>query len=676
MNPVASQAARQATAPVKRPVAVAWRDDVAVVVIDNPPANASSAAVRRGLLDALARLDADRDVRALVLVGARTSFVAGSDISEFDGPIPTPLLPEVHAALAVCRVPVVAALDGFALGGGLELALACDARIATPRCRLGLPEVSLGIVPGAGGTQRLPRLVGAVAALDLIITGRRVDGAEALALGLVDRLAAPDRLLEEAIDLATSLSAKRPLDALPAPALPPDWEQVRDRRLDRARRRPAALAAAELIEASVDHPITEMLLQERTSFDTLRASTDAAALRHLFFAERQAARRPERGDPRQIRQAGVIGAGTMGAGIAALLAGHGIETTLVDSSPEALRRAADTCPGVRLASDLAEIGDADLVVEAIVEDMAVKQGLLAELGAVLGPDAIVASNTSYLDLDVLAEAYRDPTAVVGLHFFNPPARMPLLEVVRGARTSDDVLATAVAVARRLEKKAVVARVGDGFIGNRMFAAYRRHCEYLLQDGGTPHGIDTALTGFGFAMGPFAVADLSGLDIAWAMRRRRAATRPASERYVDIPDVLCEEGRLGRKTGAGYYDYAAAGTRGDDPWTLRLIEDSAARAGIERHALDPVDIALSAVCALVNEGAQLLAEGVASRASDLDVVVTAGYGFPRHTGGPCWWLAHQAGDVRERGLALVRDAAGPGFVPGPVDELLTRLREGH
>jgi 3-hydroxyacyl-CoA dehydrogenase len=652
------------------------RAGVAVVLIDNPPANASSATVRQGLLDVVARLGADRDVRAAVLIGARSSFVAGSDIGEFDGPIPAPLLPAVHAALATCPVPVVAALDGFALGGGLELALACDARIATARCRLGLPEVTLGIVPGAGGTQRLPRLVGPAAALDLIVTGRRIDGEEAHALGLVERLASPERLLEDAVELATTLDGRRAVDDLPPPTLPPDWSQVRDRHLARARHRPAPTAAADLVEAAATVPITEMLARERVVFDRLRASAEAAALRHLFFAERAAARRPERGTARQVRRAGVIGAGTMGAGIAALLAGHGIVTTLVDSNPEALARAAAACPDVRLAADVSQLADADLVVEAVVEDLAVKQGLLTELGAVLGPDAVVASNTSYLDLDVLAGAFPDPAAVVGLHFFNPPARMPLLEIVRGASTSDDVLATAVAIARRLGKKAVLARVGEGFIGNRMFAAYRRHCEYLLQDGGTPYGIDTALTGFGFAMGPFAVADLSGLDIAWAMRRRRAATRPATERYVDIPDLLCEAGRLGRKTGAGYYDYATEGAHADDPRTMALLEQSAADAGVTRRVLDPHDVALSAVCAFVNEGARLLAEGVAACAGDLDVVATAGYGFPRHTGGPCWWLAHQDAAVRRHGLALLRAAAGPGFVAGPVDDLLTQVREGR
>ena len=316
------------------------------------------------------------------------------------------------------------------------------------------------------------------------------------------------------------------------------------------------------------------------------------------------------------------------------------------------------------------------MIEAVVEDMGVKRTLFAELARVLRSDAVIGSNTSYLDLDQIAEACPDPGVVVGLRFFNPPGRMPLLEVVRAAKTSDDVLATAVGLARRLGKQAVVARVGDGFIGNRMFAAYRRHCEYLLQDGGTPQGIDSALTAFGFAMGPFAVADLSGLDIAEAMRRRRDAIRPAEERYVDIPDLVCAAGRLGRKTGAGYYDYGAGGAGVDNPWTISIVEESAARARRGPATDGARGRLLIGGCAFVNEGALLLAEGVAARASDLDVVATAGYGFPRHTGGPCWWLAHQAPSVVDRGMRLVAEAAGPGFVPGPVDELLERLRAGR
>lgn len=654
-------------------VHVSTTNGIGVVEIDNPPANASSAAVRRGLLDAVTRLGADPGIRAAVLVGARASFVAGSDIAEFDSPIPEPLLPEVNAALTGSRLPVVAALDGFALGGGLELALACDARVATRRCRLGLPEVTLGIVPGAGGTQRLPRLAGAATALELIATGRRIDGEEALALGVVDALAEPDRLLEAACELALSLDGKRRIDDLPGPILPADWTEVRARHLSRARRRPAAVAAADLVESAASTDVRLAIVEERQAFDELRGSDEARALRHLFFAEREAARRPATGTACAIRRAAVVGAGTMGAGIAGLLAARGIETTLTDRDPTALGRAAAAHPELRTTQDLADLADADLVIEAIVENMGVKQTLLADLGLLLGPATIVASNTSYLDLDVLAGAYPDPGAVVGLHFFNPPGRMPLLEVVRATKTSDDVLATAVDLARRLGKKVVVARVGEGFIGNRMFAAYRRHCEYLLQDGSTPRGIDAALTGFGFAMGPFAVADLSGLDIAWAMRRRRDATRPAAERYVDIPDVLCEAGRLGRKSGAGYYDYATGGADVDDSWTLTVVEESAANVGIRRREATPEDIALSAVCAFVNEGALLLDEGVAARASDLDVVATAGYGFPRHTGGPCWWLAGQDQTTLDHGMRLLADAAGAGFVRGPVEDLLRRVR---
>lgn len=691
-------------------VRVERHGDVLVLVIDNPPVNASSVAVRAGLLAGIAQVAGSADIVGAVLIGARDSFVAGSDIREFSGRVAEPLLPAVIAAIERCPKPVVAALDGLALGGGLELALGCDLRIATPRCRVGLPEVTLGMVPGAGGTQRLPRLIGRIAAMDLIVSGRRIDGPSAHKLGLVDEVVEPAELLDRAVAAARGVG-KRPVGRLPvpdedAPLIPATVAAA----LKTGRQRPQAVAAIRLVQLAGVRPVDEALVEERRVFDDLRTRPEASALRHLFFAERAASKVDGLGGVRAlpVQRVGVVGAGTMGVGIATAMVIAGYHVTLTDLDAgvlaDGLARVRDQLRGAanrgklpsvaagttgmvdatgvadvaarRLHSCAAieDLRDADLVVEAVFEDIDAKTSVLRRLDGVLAADAIVASNTSYLDLDELASRTSRPASVVGLHFFNPAHVMRLVEVVRGAATSPQVLRTALDVAKRLGKAPIVAGVGEGFIGNRGYAAYRRQCEFMLEEGALPEEVDRALVDFGFAMGPFAVADLSGLDIAWAMRRRRVPQRDPRERYVEIPDILCEAGRFGRKSGAGYFAYPAGGGPGmPDPEVRRIIEEHSAAKGIRRHQLAPGEIVDRAVFALVNEAALILDEGIAQSPGDIDVAFALGYGFPRHEGGPLWWAAQQPAARVAAGLARLAETTGYGFRAGPVDEVLRMIR---
>ena len=518
---------------------------VARIVIDNPPVNAASHRVRLGLIDAIRMVADTPAIESAVLIGAGRTFMAGADIGEFGTPAAEPTLPGVIAAIEACRKPVVAAIHGAALGGGYEMALACDARVAAADAVVGLPEVSLGLIPGAGGTVRLTRLTDAASALRLILDGRRVRASDALAAGLIDAVAEGD-LGAFAADFALKQS-KRPLSR--EPALPYDEAALgaaADAALRARRSRDAAGEAAAAVRRAVTLPFAEALRAERAAFQTLRASEASAALRHLFFAERRAGRIEGAPAAHEVRSVAVVGAGSMGAGIAATFLAHGFPVTLVETSGEALerglhriaeidrqavkagridaaeseRRRARLSPSI----DLGDAGPCELVVEAVFEDMALKRELFGRLDEIVRPGAILASNTSYLDLDAIAAASIRPERVVGLHFFSPAHVMKLVEVVRGARTSPETLATALKTARRLSKVPVVARVGEGFIGNRIFTAYRAQCELMLEDGAFPEDIDRALTAFGFAMGPFAVWDLAGLDIAWHTRRRLAASR--------------------------------------------------------------------------------------------------------------------------------------------------------
>lgn len=648
------------------PVCVTRCSAVAVVTIDNPPVNAASAAVRAGLVAAVAETEADPDVRAVVLTCTGRTFVAGADIAEFGRPASPPLLPEVVAALEDASKPWVAGIHGTALGGGLELALGCHYRIATADARLGLPEVTLGLIPGAGGTVRLPRLIDPAEALTMIAGGKPVTAERAAEIGLIDALAGSD-LLDDAVRFAEE-AARRPLPAplirrTPTAGSDVQFEHAATRLLARARGQAAPAEAVAAIRDAQRLPAEAALAEERRRFMSLRGSPQARALRHLFVAERTVSKVPDLADvaPMPTDAVGVVGGGTMGAGIAtaALLAGRSV--ALVEREPAALERGLDTvrrnldsarARGLigearwtdcldRLAGSVgyAALGDADIVIEAVFEDMEVKRAVFAELDRVTRPASVLATNTSYLDVDRIADAVDDPGRLLGIHFFAPAHVMKLVEVIRPARVRGQVLATALRFARDLRKIAVPSGVCDGFIGNRVMSAYRRECEAMIEDGALPYEVDAAMTDFGFPMGIFAMQDLAGLDIAWAMRKRRGAKRDPGERYVAIADRLCEMGRLGRKTGAGWYDYPEGDAAGvPSPLTEQVILDEAARKGIARRPIRVETIMPRILTAMQAEGGRILKEGIATSPEAIDVVMVNGFGFPRWRGGPMWLAA--------------------------------------
>ena len=669
--------------------------DIAVIVIDNPPINAGSAAVREGLMAAIAAVKSDASLHGAVMIGNGNTFIAGSDLREFGQPLAEPQLPDVIRAIEDCGKPVVAALHGAALGGGFELALGCDARVAAPGTVVGLPEVTLGIIPGAGGTQRLPRIVGIPRAIGMICSGERVSSSPAVAAGLIDAEAQGD-LRAAAVARARQLAGrKQRLRDRAVPAA--DAEAVADASaaaLKAGKRRPQVQAAIDAIVATAKVGIDDGLADERAVFQRLRVSREAFALRHQFFAERDSAKHPilDAAKARDIRRIAVIGAGTMGSGIAIAALDAGYDVLLLEQEAAALERGASrihahyasrvkggktkaavaaACES-RLSTSLdwPRIAEADLVIEAVFEEMGVKQQVFQRIDALARPGAVLASNTSYLDLDAIAAATSRPQDVIGLHFFSPANVMKLMEVVRGKASAPDALATGLAVGRTLKKLPVLTGNAFGFVGNRLYAAYRRQCEFMVEEGSAPEQVDAALEAFGFAMGPFAVADLSGLDIAWRMRQAQAATRDPAARYVHIADRLCEAGRLGRKTGAGFYRYAEGASRPQtDPAVAALIAKARSDKGITPRELSSEEIQRRVVLTLVNEAALLLAEGVAERATDVDVVLVNGYGFPRWEGGPVFW-------ARERGDAALRTdfdelaaLSGSGFVRGDVGHLL-------
>jgi 3-hydroxyacyl-CoA dehydrogenase len=666
---------------------------VLVVIIENPPINAGSMEVRQGLNDAIIELERNERLGAAVLIGGGSTFIAGSDLREFGKPLESPQLPDLIAAIEMCPKPVVAALHGAALGGGLELALGCDGRIAETGAILGLPEVTLGMIPGAGGTQRLPRLVGIPRAIRMICSGERISAREALELGIVDVLTDTE-LRAAAVKLATSFVGRKfRLRDRPVPSWhTADAEAASAQALREGRRRPQVAHAIRAIMNSAALPIDEALAAERAVFQELRVSREASALRHQFFAERQAMRQPTLAgvNPRPVCEVAIVGAGTMGSGIAIAALDAGYSVTLLDSNDAALERGTTLIAGHyrkrvaagKLAAAVAQerssrllagldwkaAQTADLVIEAVFEDLDVKRSVLHRLDALVKPGALLATNTSYLDIDAIAAATSRPEDVLGLHFFSPAHVMKLLEVVQGAKTAPDALATAFGVARRLRKVPILARNAFGFVGNRVFAAYRRQCEFMLEEGADPKQVDDALQDFGFAMGPFAVADLSGLDIAWKMRQATTSTRDPAARYVDIPDLLCMRGRLGRKTGAGYYRYDDGAKPIVDPVVLDLIESASSAKAIERRSLSKEEIQRRALLAMANEAALLSAEGVASSPFDVDVALVNGYGFPRWEGGPVFWAQQRGPAALKDDIKWLAELSGKGFIPGDVSIL--------
>lgn len=652
---------------------------IAVVSIDFAPLNIGSSAMRAALQDALLDLRG-RELDGAILVGVGANFVAGSDIREFDAPPVAPHLPDVIALIEQLPFPVAAAIRGAALGGGCELALGCDWRIAAGDAVLGLPEVTLGLIPGAGGTVRLPRLVGPPAALDLVTTGRRLDAAQALAIGLVDQVAEGDLIIAARRWIETHPRKRRCID-LPVPDFDPvALQQAATAFKAKSRGADAPPAAAEAVLRGLDLPPVEALQRERADSLRLRVSPQSKALRYLFQAERRAGR-PARGvAPSEITRVGVVGAGRMGSDIALVFARAGLAVRLVEADPQTVARAmAHIAEGAgrlvrrgELASaselldrigivPLEQLADCQLVVEAIPEDLAAKQSLLAALAGIVGPKAILATNTSYLDIDAIAAVIPGRERVVGMHFFNPAAVLKLVEIVRAGQTSEAVVATMLGLARQLGKLPILTAVGEGFVGNRIFAAYRRQCEYLIEDGCLPEQIDRAMQNFGMAMGPFAVFDLAGLDIAWAMRKRLAASRDSAERYVDIADQLCERGRFGRNAGKGWYNYAD-GKPVPSPEVASLIEDASRRQGRPRRSFADEEIVTSLLTAMSNEAAWVVHEGVCAQPEDIDVALCNGFGFPRHEGGPLYWASRQNPILLAAQLAGVTETSGRPVAP--------------
>jgi len=674
---------------------------VALITIDNPPVNAMSPGVPGAIVDGLAEAEADDAIGAVILRGGGKGALAGADISMFGKPWPAdePTLRDVIAAVERSGKPVIAALGGYCLGGGLEMALSCHYRVASLGTEVGQPEVFLGFPPGAGGTQRLPRVTDMATALTMIVDGARIDAAEAAGKGILDRAIEGD-LLEGALAFAAERIAAGPPHPLArerTPVLedPGIFDAVREGLATRARGQRAPLACLECVELSLTLPFDEGIRRERAIFEECMASSESVALRHVFFAERQVRRVPGIGretPARAVEQAAIVGAGTMGIGIATCFANAGIPVRLMDSEGQALERALGAIRSgyerrvargrlgaaeaeARLAliepiETLERVAGADLVIEAVFEEMPLKEEVFRALDEVCDAGAIIASNTSYLDVNRLADIVPGRRGnVLGTHFFSPAHAMRLLEVVRTDSASPETLATVLALGRRLGKIAVVAGVCHGFIGNRMLEGYTRQVRFLLEEGASPVEIDAALTGFGMAMGPCAVADLAGLDVSWRKRRADAHLRDPRLRYSAVADRLCERGRFGQKTGAGYYRYEPGSrTPIPDPEVDALIAEVAAESGIERRTIGADEIVERLLYPLVNEGARILDEGIALRAGDIDIVWINGYGFPRWRGGVMHWADRVGLDAIHATVARLNESHDY-WEPAP---LLSRL----
>ena len=648
------------------------RGQIGLIQIDNPPVNALSVnkGILQGILDAIKSGDHDPQVNAFLLIGAGRNFSGGADISEFgkDKMPGMATLTDLLAYMDTVTKPIVAAVSGPTMGGGLELALTCHYRVADETAIVALPEVKLGILPGAGGTQRLPRLIGAERALDVMTTGEFIPVKKALDLGVIDELISGD-LLDGAITwLKRSLRSGLPIKRASQTTVPGDLDaaqfisDAKELMAKKWRGFPAPLAIVSCVEAALTLPFKEGLKVERQEFEKLVVSTESKSLRHLFFAERQANKvnGVDKETPiASIESVAVIGAGTMGGGITMNFLNVGIPVTLIEMNQEALDkgiatikrnydatvkkgRLSETARDERLSllTSTTEIGDAasaDLIIEAVYEEMDVKKQIFTRLDSVAKTTAILATNTSTLDINEIASVTSRPSQVIGLHFFSPANVMKLLEVVRADKTAPEVIATSMAIAKKIKKIPVCVGVCDGFVGNRMIHRYIREAEYLLQEGALPHQVDQAIETFGFAMGPFRMSDLAGLDIGWAIRKRKKAAGLQGDRYVSVGDEICERGWFGQKTGKGYYVYEN-GSRipvVNDEVTAIVIKESE-RVGIERRAIEDSEIVERLMFALINEGADILSEGIAQRASDIDVIYAFGYGFPRYRGGPMFY----------------------------------------
>ncbi|MDP1989295.1 3-hydroxyacyl-CoA dehydrogenase NAD-binding domain-containing protein [Phenylobacterium sp.] len=635
--------------------------DVAVITLNSPPVNALSAAVRQGLFEAFKQADADAAAKAIVLVCEGRTFIAGADITEFGSAMADPQLADVQDVIEGAAKPVIAAIHGTALGGGLEVALCAHYRVATPSARLGLPEVNLGLLPGAGGTQRLPRVVGVENALAMMTSGRHVPAKEAASLGLVDELVEEGKLREQAIAFARKVVAEgRPLAKIrdqnekleAAKGKPEIFENFRKANARKFRGFLAPEYNIRCIEAAVNQPFEEGLATERKLFNELMSGSQSAAQRYAFFAERQAQKIPDVADDTQVipvNKVGIIGAGTMGGGIAMNFANVGIPVVLTEVKQEALDRGLATirknyertasrggitaeqveerCALITGSLEMESLADVDLVIEAVFERMDIKKDIFTRLDAICKPGAILATNTSGLDIDEIAAVTKRPESVIGLHFFSPANVMKLLEIVRADHTSKEVIATSMKLAKKIGKVAVLVGVCPGFVGNRILGQRQREAQKLVMEGAMPWDIDRVLYDFGFPMGPFAMSDLAGLDIGWVKERSKGES---------IRDVLCEMDRRGQKTGAGYYDYDEARNAKPSPVTEQVIKDFIVKTGANPREVTDEEILERCIYPMINEGAKILEEGKAIRPSDIDVVWQNGYGWPVYRGGPMWY----------------------------------------
>ena len=681
------------------PVSYELVDDIGVISVANPPVNALSHAVRQGIHGALAAAQQDASKAVLVICEGRT-FIAGADITEFGKPPREPHLPDLCNTIEASSKPVVAAIHGTALGGGLEVALSCHYRCAVPAAKVGLPEVKLGLLPGAGGTQRLPRLIGATPALDMMTSGNPVDAARAASLGLIDQLVDGDlrtAALAWCRELAAKEAPRRKTSELTADSVAEGvLEQYRSTIAKRARGQVAPQKIVDCVEASLTRPFAEGLQIEREKFIECMQSPQSAALRHMFFAEREAAKiqgLSKDSPQRDVNKVGIIGGGTMGSGIAMNFANAGMQVVLLEINDEALARGlaiidrnykggvkrgklsedqALACRGrIAGATDYQSLSDADLVIEAVFENLDLKKEVFAKLDATCRQGAILATNTSYQDVDSIAAATKRPRDVIGLHFFSPAHIMKLLEVVRASATADDVLATCMALAKKIRKVPVVSGVCYGFIGNRMLGHYAREAQLCVIEGATPEQVDGAMEDWGMAMGPLAVFDLAGLDVGYKARQGLPEAERGDPRAYRVADALVEMNRLGQKTGAGFYRYdPETRQRSSDPEVQALIEREAAALGVERRELEASEIVDRLLFALVNEGMNILDEGIAQRPGDIDVVYVYGYGFPAWRGGPMHYAdAVGLAQVHERIREFERRFGSENWTPAPLLERL-------
>ncbi len=638
--------------------------DVAIITVDSPPVNALSLAVRQGLYDCFQKAGADASARAVVLMCAGRTFIAGADITEFGKPPQEPWLHVVLDQIEGCPKPVVAAIHGTALGGGLEVALACHYRVAVASAKCGLPEVLLGLLPGAGGTQRLPRIAGVEKALEMITSGRHISAAEAKSCGLVDAIVDGDikagaiGFAEKMVAVKAPLRKVRDMDEKVQGVDSAVFVAAR-KELNKSKRGfIAPQRCVDAVEAACTLPFDEGMKKERELFGELITSDQSTAQRHIFFAERAATKiddMPKDVATMDVKLGAVLGAGTMGGGIAMNFANAGVSTTIFEVNQEALDRGMDiirknyasTVQKGRMTQaemdkrmalikptlSYDDFKDADFIIEAVFEEMDIKKDVFKKLDAVAKPGAVLATNTSTLDVNEIASVTKRPEAVIGTHFFSPANVMKLLEVVRGTKTSFEALAATMALAKRMSKVPVVVGVCDGFVGNRMVHKYASEAGFLLEEGALPQQVDAALYKWGMAMGPMAMGDLAGLDVSWRIRKRHG--KPAGKRYGGtVADRICEMGRYGQKTGAGYYKYAPGDrTPQPDPEIEKIIVETSKELGIERRKISDEEIIERTIYALVNEGAKILEEGIAQRASDIDVIYIYGYGFPVFRGGP-------------------------------------------